>query len=97
MNQLNRIERARIIGCIVEGNSIRATVRLTGFAKKTVARVAYELGEACQEFADRVFVNLPCRRIQCDEIWSFIGCKNKNTTCPVGTPRAQEGRDCPAP
>ena len=80
MNQLNRIERARIIGCIVEGNSIRATVRLTGFAKKTVARVAYELGEACQEFADRVFVNLPCRRIQCDEIWSFIGCKNKNTT-----------------
>jgi IS1 family transposase len=80
VNQLGRKERAQIIGCIVEGNSIRATVRLTGFAKKTVARMAYELGEACQEFADRVFVNLPCRRIQCDEIWSFVGCKNKNAT-----------------
>lgn len=80
MNQLSRDERARIAACLVDGNSIRATVRITGFAKKTVARLGYELGEACQAFAARRLVGLPCQRIQCDEIWSFVGCKEKNTT-----------------
>lgn len=78
MNRLTNEERSRVLSCLVEGCSQRATVRMTGIAKKTVARLAVELGEACERFADRVFKNLQCERIQCDEIWSFVGCKEKN-------------------
>lgn len=78
MNRLSPDERSRVIACLVEGNSQRATVRITGIAKKTVARLAVELGEACQRFSDRVMRNLECQRIQCDEIWSFCYSKQKN-------------------
>ena len=53
---------------------------MTGAAKKTVSRLALEIGAACEAFAERTLVNLKCKRIQCDEIWSFVGCKEKNTT-----------------
>ena len=78
MNRLSNSDRSRVIACLVEGNSIRATVRITGVAKKTVARLGVELGEACERFADRVMRNLPCKDIQCDEIWSFTYAKEKN-------------------
>jgi len=84
MNRLSNADRTRVIACLVEGNSQRATVRITGIAKKTVARLAVELGEACECFADRVMRNLPCQRIQCDEIWSFVGCKEKTKRKAVG-------------
>lgn len=77
MNRLSSADRTRVVACLVEGNSQRATVRITGVAKGTVARLAVELGEACERFADRVMVNLPCEHIQCDEIWSFVGCKER--------------------
>lgn len=80
MNKLTPKERARILACLVEGNSMRATQRLTGFAKKTVERTLREAGEACTAMMDRRLVNLPCRRIQCDEIWAFVGCKQANAT-----------------
>lgn len=80
MNRLSNADRSRVIACLVEGNSQRATVRITGIAKKTVARLAVELGEACDRFAKRIFTELQCERIQCDEIWSFVGCKEKNAT-----------------
>lgn len=80
MNQLTTEARAKIIGCLVEGCSQRATTRMTGAAKKTVSRLAQEIGEACQAFAERALVNLPCKRIQCDEIWAFVGCKGKNAS-----------------
>ena len=78
MNRLSTDDRSRVLSCLVEGNSQRATVRMTGVAKKTVARLAVELGEACERFADRVMRNLQCEHIQCDEIWSFCGAKEKN-------------------
>lgn len=78
MNRLSNTDRCRVLACLVEGNSIRATVRITGIAKKTVSRIGVELGQACERFADRVMVNLPCRQIQCDEIWSFCYAKEKN-------------------
>lgn len=78
MNRLTNEDRCRVLACLVEGNSIRATVRITGIAKKTVARLGVELGEACERFADRVMVNLPCVDLQCDEIWSFTYAKEKN-------------------
>lgn len=78
MNRLSTEDRTRAVACLVEGNSQRATCRMTGLAKKTVARLAVELGEACERFADNVMRDLPCKRIQCDEIWSFCYAKNKN-------------------
>jgi IS1 family transposase len=67
-----------MLACLVEGNSIRATVRITGICKRTVSRLLVEFGEACERFADRVMTGLTCEHIQCDEIWSFVGCKAKN-------------------
>ena len=78
MNKLSRTERAAIIRCLVEGNSIRATCRMTGFAKNTVTKLLVDLGGACSEYQDRVMRDLPCKRLQCDEVWSFCYAKQKN-------------------
>ena len=72
--------RARVIAALVEGNSVRATVRMTGAAKNTIVKLLAELGPACAEYQDRAFRNLSCKRIQVDEIWSFIYAKQKNVT-----------------
>jgi IS1 family transposase len=78
MNRLSTEKRAAIIGCLVEGNSIRGTVRITGAAKNTVTKLLVELGEACAAYQDRELRNLPCRVIECDEIWSYCYSKAKN-------------------
>src|SRR2546421_3532919 len=78
MNRLSTERRAQIVGALVEGNSIRATVRMTGAAKNTITKLLVELGEACSEYQDAVFRDLPCKTIQCDEIWSFCYSKQKN-------------------
>ena len=78
MNRLSTKERTRVIACSAQGNSQRATVRMTGIAKKTVARLAVEIGEACERFTDNIMRDLPCTQIQCDEIWSFCHAKAKN-------------------
>lgn len=75
MNRLSTAERARIIACLVEGNSIRATVRMTGYAKNTIVKLLAELGGACSEYMNDHLRDLPCRRVQCDEIWSFCYAK----------------------
>jgi hypothetical protein len=62
----------------VEGNSIRATVRMTGAAKGTVLKLLAEVGTACAEYQNKTLVNLTSKRIQCDEIWSFCHSKEKN-------------------
>ncbi len=80
MNKLSSEQRVRVINCLVEGNSIRATVRLTGVAKNTVVKLLADVGRACSIYQDKAFRNLSCKRIQCDEVWSFVGCKEKNTT-----------------
>ncbi len=77
-NRLSTEQRARIIGCLVEGNSIRATVRMTGAAKNTVTKLLVDLGRACETYQAGVLVDLPCERLQCDEIWSFCYAKAKN-------------------
>jgi len=78
MNRLSTERRAQIIGCLVEGNSIRATVRITGAAKNTITRLLVELGEACSAYQAVKLVDLPCTTIQCDEIWNFVYAKAKN-------------------
>lgn len=78
MNKLNRDKQAQVIAALVEGNSINATVRMTGVAKNTILKLLAELGPACSEYQDRAFRNLTCKRIQCDEIWQFCYAKEKN-------------------
>jgi len=80
MNRLTSEKRAQVIGCLIEGCSIRSTVRLTGVAMKTVMRVLVEVGEVCADYQDKVFQNLKCRRLQLDEMWCWIYCKEKNRT-----------------
>lgn len=80
MNRLTREDRIRVVSCLVEGNSIRATVRMTGVAKNTVAKLLLDLGAACLRFQDAEMRNLPCERLQCDEIWSFVYAKQKNVS-----------------
>ncbi len=80
MNRLDNITRAQVIGCLIEGCSIRSTVRMTGVAKKTVLRLLVEVGNMCAEFQDRAFRNLSSRRLQLDELWAWIYCKQKNRT-----------------
>jgi IS1 family transposase len=78
MNRLNTAKRAAVVGALVEGCSIRSTVRMTGVAKNTVTKLLVELGAACASYQSETLRNLPCRRLQCDEIWSFVGAKDKN-------------------
>lgn len=78
MNRLSTEKRAQIIGCLVEGNSIRATVRMTGAAKNTITKLLADLGEACAEFQDGVFQDLPCKVVEADEIWAYCYAKQKN-------------------
>lgn len=67
-----------MINCLIEGCSLRSTVRLTGVAKKTVSRILVETGEACAAYHDKIMRNLPCKVIQVDEVWSFTYCKQAN-------------------
>jgi IS1 family transposase len=78
MNRLNIEQRAKILGCMVEGNSVRATSRLTGADKKTVLRLLAEFGSACQKFHDATVRGVKSQRVQCDEIWSFVYAKERN-------------------
>ena len=64
--------------CLIEGNSLRSTVRMTGVHRTTIQKLLVELGAACSAYQDKTLRNLTLRRIQCDEIWSFVGCKQKN-------------------
>lgn len=85
MNKLSPAKRAQIVAALVEGNSIRATCRMTDTAKGTVLKLLVDLGRACEGYQRQTLVNLKPRLIQCDEIWSFVGCKLVSTS-PCATP-----------
>ena len=78
MNRLDMTKRKQVISALVEGNSIRATSRMTGVAKGTVLKLLADLGKACARYQDEHLRNLSCKRIQCDEIWAFCYAKDKN-------------------
>lgn len=91
MNRLDRTTRIHILTCILEGCSIRATVRMTGVSKKAVMRLMVEAGNVAAEFQSRLFRNLNCRRVQVDELWGFIYCKQKNVTSEITNKNAAAG------
>ncbi|MGD1073093.1 MAG: IS1 family transposase [Bryobacteraceae bacterium] len=80
MNKLDTARRSQIVSAIVEGCSIRSIVRMTGASKNTVAKLLVELGNACSNYMNEHLTNLACERLQVDEMWSFVGCKQKNAT-----------------
>jgi IS1 family transposase len=78
MNNLNAHKQKQVISALVEGNSILATVRMTGVAKNTIVKLLAQIGPACEKFQNEPLRNLPCKRVQCDEVWSFCYAKQKN-------------------
>jgi IS1 family transposase len=78
MNTLSGEKQTQIIASLVEGNSLRATSRMCDVAYNSVLKLLPRIGSACADYQDRVFRNLKCKRIQCDEIWCFCYAKEKN-------------------
>lgn len=78
MNRLDISKRAQIIGLLVEGNSLRAASRLADVSINTVTKLLVDVGTAASAYQDQALRNLKCRRIQVDEIWSFVYAKQKN-------------------
>lgn len=87
MNRLSVSERSVILGMLVEGNSLRSITRLTGVSINTVTKLLVDLGRACAKYHDEYVRGLKVPRLQCDEIWCFVGAKAKNVT-----PEKAEGR-----
>ena len=78
MNRLSREERAKIISCLVEGNSMRSTSRMCNVSINTITKLLVDVGTACALYQNEAMRNLTCKRLQLDEIWSFVGMKQKN-------------------
>lgn len=78
MNQLSTERRAAVVAALVEGNSLRGTARMTGVARMTIEKLLRDIGAACAAYHDEHVRGLNSQRIQCDEIWSFVGAKAKN-------------------
>ncbi|MGC2459138.1 MAG: IS1 family transposase [Gallionellaceae bacterium] len=78
MNVLPIAKRTQILNLLVEGNSMRATSRIADCSINTVTDLLVNVGMACSEYQDKAMRNLTCKRIQCDEIWAFCYCKQKN-------------------
>jgi len=79
MKRLSIEQKTRVVVALVEGKSIRSTMRMTGVSKNTIIKLLLDLADACAEYHDRNVRNLRVRRLQCDEIWQFVGAKAKNT------------------
>jgi IS1 family transposase len=80
MYKISMDKRVAVISALVEGCSVRSTSRLTGVAKGTILRLLAEVGQACSDYQNATIRNIPAKRVQIDEIWSFVGCKEKNVT-----------------
>lgn len=78
MNQLDAVKQAQILLALCEGNSIRSVTRMLNVGKNTVTRLLIQAGAACAVYQDEHLRGLQCKRVQCDEIWSYIGAKDKN-------------------
>jgi IS1 family transposase len=85
MNKLDDIKRAQVLTLLIEGMSLRATSRAADVSYNTVCKLFAEAGRVCAEYQDKALVDLPCKRLQLDEIWSFVYAKQKNV------PEAKKG------
>ena len=83
VNRLTTQDRARILTVLSDGVGINAACRITGASKNTVLKLLADVGEACSLYQHRVMRNLQCTQLQVDEIWSFVGMKQKNAPAGV--------------
>jgi len=83
MNKLTTTRRSQVVAALVEGNSVRATCRMTGVDKGAVLKLLVDLGAACERYQDATLRNLKLKRIQCDEIREFVYAKAKNLPEPL--------------
>ena len=79
MNNLSIERQAQVVKAFCEGNSIRSTARMTDVAINTVVKLLQDLGSVCLDYQDEVMRDLPCKRLQADEIWSFVYAKPEST------------------
>lgn len=77
MNELTTAERVQVVAALCEGNSMRSVARMTGIARNTIAKLLVDLGDACAKYQTEHLRNLSCKRIQADEIWTFVYAKQK--------------------
>lgn len=89
MNGLKEEKQLAVVSALVEGASIRSASRMTGVAKGTILKLLGDLGDTCAAYQDNALRNLYCRRVQCDEVWAFVGAKEKNVPAQK---RGQFGR-----
>ena len=78
MRKLDRSKRKAILAELVEGYSINLTTRMCGVSKLTLLRLLAEVGSLCRDYHDIAVRGLNSKRVQCDELWSFVGCKQKH-------------------
>jgi len=91
MNKLDNAKRSQIVTAIVEGCSVRSISRMTGASVNTIQKLLVELGAACSQYLGEHLVNLPCKRVQVDEIWSFCYAKAKNVTPAIAAKNPSAG------
>lgn len=87
MNKLTTEERARVVRCLVDGNSMRATARIAGISRNTIDKLLVQLGAVCWDYQNRTLRNLACKRVQVDECWAFCYCKQKQVTPEIAEQR----------
>lgn|ERR1017187_4393934 len=80
MTKLSTDKKVAVIAALVEGNSIRSASRMTGVAKGTILRLLADMGTVCANYLNVTLRNIPAEKIQIDEIWSFVGCKEKHAS-----------------
>lgn len=86
MNKLPIAKRTQIIQLLVEGTRLRSTSRIADVSINTVTKLLVDVGSACQKFHDDTVINVNSKRVQCDEIWSFVYAKSKNVESAIATP-----------
>jgi IS1 family transposase len=77
-NVISMAKKVAVISALVEGCSVRSTVRMTGVSKGAILRLLSSVGKACADYQDSVIRNVPAKRVEVDEIWSYVGAKAKN-------------------
>lgn len=80
MNKLSMDKQIAVISGLVEGNSIRSMERMTNVHRDTIMRLSVRVGEGCTRLMDRTMRGLQCGQIQVDELWCFVGKKQRQVT-----------------
>ncbi len=79
-NNLPRDKQIAVVSALVEGCSIRSTERMTGVNRETIGTLLVRVGNGCSELLNDKMVNLDCSRLEIDEMWAFVGKKQRHVT-----------------